>query len=163
MAPQPRRTAAGLAAAAALCLLLAAGPAAALTNPDQLQIITAFRDAMLARPSQVNWTKALASWTCPTPADNSVGGACDPCGQEVRQAVAGRGVHCSCLLRRVQCTAGSAVICMQCTVASTWCRHAQAIEAPAALPRPRHRLCRCGATGSTWPAAATASLRTSTG
>ncbi|PRW34079.1 glycoside hydrolase isoform A [Chlorella sorokiniana] len=82
VAAAPRRMAAGLAAAAALCLL-AAGPTAALTNPDQLQIITAFRDAMLARPGQVNWTKALATWTCPTPANNSVGGTCDPCGQEV--------------------------------------------------------------------------------
>lgn len=38
---------------------------------------------MLARPGQRDWTKALASWTCPTPADNSVGGTCDPCGQQV--------------------------------------------------------------------------------
>lgn len=80
----PQRTAAALAAAAALFLLLAAAPTSALTNPDQLEIITAFRDAMLARPGQVNWTKALTSWTCPTPAANSVGGTCDPCGQEVR-------------------------------------------------------------------------------
>lgn len=80
----PTRTAAAVAAAAAaLCLLLAAAPAAAFTKPDQLELITAFRDAMLARPGQVNWTKALASWTCPTPADNSVGGTCDPCGQQV--------------------------------------------------------------------------------
>ena len=77
--------------AASLILLLACcwgfQQAAALTNPDQLQIITAFRDAMLARPGQQNWTKALASWTCPTDAGNSVGGACDPCGQKVRAAV----------------------------------------------------------------------------
>lgn len=84
----PPRRAAALAAAAALCLLLAARPATALTNPDQLEIITVFRDAMLRRPGQVNWTKALESWTCPTPAANSVGGACDPCGQQVRGVVA---------------------------------------------------------------------------
>ena len=38
---------------------------------------------MLARPGQQDWSKALASWTCPTPSDNSVGGSCDPCGQQV--------------------------------------------------------------------------------
>ena len=37
---------------------------------------------MLARPGQVHWSKALASWTCPTPADNS-DAACDPCGRKV--------------------------------------------------------------------------------
>ena len=36
---------------------------------------------MFARPAQVNWTKALASWTCPTNPSNSIGD-CDPCGAE---------------------------------------------------------------------------------
>lgn len=76
-------------AAAALLLLLAclgggAPRAAAMTQPDQLQIITAFRDAMLARPVSTQWAKALATWTCPTNPGNSVGGDCDPCGQQVR-------------------------------------------------------------------------------
>ena len=44
---------------------------------------------MLARPGQQNWTKALATWTCPTNPANSVGGACDPCGQEVGGWVGG--------------------------------------------------------------------------
>lgn len=35
---------------------------------------------------QENWTKALASWTCPTNPVNSVGSACDPCGQQVCRA-----------------------------------------------------------------------------
>lgn len=58
-------------------------PSPLLPPADQLQIITAFRDAMLARPGQKRWSLALASWTCPTDAANSVGGVCDPCGQEV--------------------------------------------------------------------------------
>lgn len=70
--------------------------ASALTNPDQLQIITAFRDAMLARPGQVNWTKALASWTCPTNPRNS-DGACDPCGY----GVWGNWDHMACRGQRV--------------------------------------------------------------
>lgn len=59
----------------------------------ELQILTAFRDTMLARSGQQNWTKALASWTCPTDPANSVGGACDPCSQE---ASAGRGLGRRC-------------------------------------------------------------------
>lgn len=67
------------------CACACWGPrAAAYTKPDQLQIITAFRDAMLARPVHTNWAKALATWTCPTNPANSVGGTCDPCGQLVR-------------------------------------------------------------------------------
>jgi len=40
---------------------------------------------MLARPVHTNWTKALASWSCPTNVSNSFGdsSACDPCGREV--------------------------------------------------------------------------------
>ena len=78
-----------LALAAAALLLACLGccqQAAAYTLPDQLELITAFRDAMLARPGQQNWTKALASWTCPTAPSNSVGGACDPCGQQASAA-----------------------------------------------------------------------------
>ncbi|KAL4436980.1 hypothetical protein ABPG75_004119 [Micractinium tetrahymenae] len=59
-------------------------------------IITAFRDAKLARPGQVNWTKALASWTCPTDASNS-DSSCDPCGREVW----GNWEHMACRGRRV--------------------------------------------------------------
>ncbi|PSC71898.1 carbohydrate-binding module family 1 [Micractinium conductrix] len=52
---------------------------------------------MLARPEHTNWTKALASWTCPTNPSNSVGGACDPCGQQVW----GNWEHVSCRGARV--------------------------------------------------------------
>ena len=53
-----------------LCLLLSYA----------VELLVQFRDAMLARPNQVNWTKALASWTCPTDPSNSAGDSCDPCG-----------------------------------------------------------------------------------
>lgn len=46
-------------------------------------MLVEFRDAMLARPGQQGWTRSFASWTCPTRQDNSYGGSCDPCGQEV--------------------------------------------------------------------------------
>lgn len=42
-----------------------------------------FRDEMLARPGQQAWTRALATWSCPTDPSNSVGNSCDPCGQQV--------------------------------------------------------------------------------
>lgn len=113
----PTRTAAAVAAAAAaLCLLLAAAPAAAFTKPDQLELITAFRDAMLARPGQVNWTKALASWTCPTPADNSVGGTCDPCGQQV---------GCKLKLWQRACAITVAACSALAAVGSARCMHAR--------------------------------------
>lgn len=46
-----------------------------------MEFLEDFKDAMFARPAQVNWTKALASWTCPTDPSNSIGD-CDPCGNE---------------------------------------------------------------------------------
>lgn len=73
------------AAAALIFALLAccASPSLGFTLPDQLEKIEAFRDAMLARPGQQNWTKALASWACPTDPASSAGSGCDPCGQRV--------------------------------------------------------------------------------
>ena len=50
-----------------------------------VEILTRFRDAMLARPVSANarpwygWKAALQSWTCPTPPADS-NGSCDPCG-----------------------------------------------------------------------------------
>ncbi|KAI3425934.1 hypothetical protein D9Q98_007906 [Chlorella vulgaris] len=83
------------------CACACWGPrAAAYTKPDQLQIITAFRDAMLARPVHTNWAKALATWTCPTNPANSVGGTCDPCGQ----LVWGNWDHVACRGERVTYT-----------------------------------------------------------
>ncbi|KIY97941.1 hypothetical protein MNEG_10022 [Monoraphidium neglectum] len=38
-----------------------------------------FRDVLSRRSP--NWRDALATWKCPTPADNS-DGACDPCGRK---------------------------------------------------------------------------------
>lgn len=46
-------------------------------------MLTKFRDEMLARPGQQGWTRAFPTWTCPTKPENSQGGSCDPCGQEV--------------------------------------------------------------------------------
>ncbi|KAH7623845.1 hypothetical protein Ndes2526B_g01091 [Nannochloris sp. 'desiccata'] len=68
--------------ATSLLLALSAQQTLAGTDPDQYDMLVEFRDAMLARPGQ-SWTRALSSWTCPTRPDNSFGGSCDPCGQEV--------------------------------------------------------------------------------
>ncbi|KAL4522556.1 hypothetical protein Ndes2526A_g01074 [Nannochloris sp. 'desiccata'] len=68
--------------ATSLLLALSAQQTLAGTDPDQYDMLVEFRDAMLARPGQ-SWTRAFPSWTCPTRPDNSFGGSCDPCGQEV--------------------------------------------------------------------------------
>lgn len=60
MGRRRRQRPAATAADARLACRLAAHRATALTNPDQLEIITAFRDAMLARNGQENWTKVGA-------------------------------------------------------------------------------------------------------
>ena len=127
MAPQRR-----LALVAALllaCLACRLQRVAAYTLPDQLELITTFRDAMLARPGQQNWTKALASWTCPTNPSNSVGGSCDPCGQQARPSLGA-----ACKRRQPPATAARCLTRAACPC--TPCR------------------CRLGATGSTLPAAA---------
>jgi hypothetical protein len=103
----PRR----LAAAALLLALLASCSRRALgfTLPDQYEKISAFRDAMLARPGQQNWTKALASWRCPTDPANTVGSSCDPCGQQVW----GNWEHLACRGPRISFTESQASLLRQ--------------------------------------------------
>lgn len=133
-----------------------------LLAADQLALITAFRDAMLARPVSRGWAAALRSWTCPTDPANSVGATCDPCGQQVRLAGLGwlavdRCRATACMAKRTPGQLGAA---------GAGLSPQRAARLPA--PPPLHeRLCqplpprsaaarRCGATGSTWRAGATA-------
>jgi hypothetical protein len=109
---------------------------AAYTLPDQLDLITAFRDAMLARPGQQNWTKALASWTCPTEPSNSVGGSCDPCGQQ-----ASEGCGAACKRRQPPATDARCLTraACPCTLSLPHCPAAAGLGQLGAhcLPRPR--------------------------
>ena len=109
---------------------------AAYTLPDQLDLITAFRDAMLARPGQQNWTKALASWTCPTEPSNSVGGSCDPCGQQ-----ASEGCGAACKRRQPPATDARCLTraACPCTLSLPHCPTAAGLGQLGAhcLPRPR--------------------------
>ncbi|KAL6767975.1 hypothetical protein ACKKBF_B37320 [Auxenochlorella protothecoides x Auxenochlorella symbiontica] len=63
-----------------LCVAAATVPGGwAFTHPDEYQRLVAFRDKY--KTAGPHWEAALSSWTCPTPANNSKGSDCDPCGE----------------------------------------------------------------------------------
>ncbi|GAX72949.1 hypothetical protein CEUSTIGMA_g404.t1 [Chlamydomonas eustigma] len=59
------------------CIILI--PSNAYTVPEEVRALEFIKDANINR--SINWQRALASWTCPTDADDSDEG-CDPCSRD---------------------------------------------------------------------------------